>query len=79
MYKQLTLVQRYIIFSMRQNGCKFQAIADAINRIESEATAAGLLPLKRSTSTIQRNYARNRTKSGKYNPKAAHEMAMEGR
>lgn len=64
---------------MRQNGSTYQAIADEINRIESEAAEAGSLPVKRSASTIQREYARNRTKSGRYNPKAAHEMAMERR
>ncbi len=66
---------------MRQNGSTYQAIADEINRIESEAAEAGSqpMPMKRSASTIQREYTRNRTKAGKYNPKAAHEMAMERR
>ena len=36
MYNQLTLAQRYIISSMRQNGFSMQAIADEIYRIESE-------------------------------------------
>lgn len=81
MYKQLTLAQRYIIFTMRQNGSSYQAIADEINRIESEAAEeAGLpVPPKRAASTIQREYNRNKTKRGRYNPKTANEMAMERR
>ncbi|MDE5876234.1 MAG: IS30 family transposase [Muribaculaceae bacterium] len=81
MYKQLTLAQRYIISTMRQNGSTYQAIADGINRIESEAAieSGKEIPKKRSASTIQREYNRNRTKRGKYNPSTAHEMAMERR
>lgn len=81
MYKQLTLAQRYIISTMRQNGFSYQAIADEITRIESEAAEdAGLpAPKKRAASTIQREYNRNKTKRGKYNPKTANEMAMERR
>lgn len=81
MYKQLTLAQRYTISTMRQNGSSYQAIADEIHRIESEAAEdAGLPPpKKRAASTIQREYERNKTKSGRYNPKTAHEMAMERR
>lgn len=81
MYKQLTLAQRYIISTMRANGSTYQAIADEINRIEREAAEeAGLaVPKKRAASTIQREYSRNKTKTGRYNPKTAHEMAMERR
>ena len=81
MYNQLTLAQRYTIFTMRQNGFTYQAIADEIYRIESEAAQeAGLpIPKKRAASTIQREYNRNKTKTGRYNPKTAHEMAMERR
>lgn len=81
MYKQLTLAQRYIISTMRQNGSSYQAIADEINRIESEAAEeAGLpAPKKRAASTIQREYNRNKTRRGKYNPRTANEMAMERR
>ena len=62
MYNQLTLAQRYIIFTMRQNGSTYQAIANEIHRIESEAAEeAGLpVPTKRSASTIQREYTRNK-------------------
>lgn len=81
MYKQLTLSQRYIISTMRQNGFSYQAIADEIQRIESEAAieAGQPVPKKRAASTIQREYKRNKTKTGRYNPKTAHEMAMERR
>jgi IS30 family transposase len=81
MYKQLTVEQRYIISSMRQNGSSFQAIANEIFRIESEAAIlAGLpIPKKRAVSTISREWKRNRTKSGRYNPNMAQEMAMERR
>ena len=81
MYKQLTLAQRYIISTMRQNGSTYQAIADEINRIESEAAleSGKEIPKKRSASTIQREYNRNKTKRGKYNPSTAHEMALERR
>ena len=81
MYNQLTLAQRYIISSMRQNGFSMQAIADEIYRIESEeAKSKGEpLPKKRSVSTISRELRRNRTKTGRYNPRTANEMAMERR
>ena len=81
MYNQLTLAQRYIISSMRQNGFSMQAIADEIYRIESEdAKLTGEpLPKKRSASTISRELRRNRTKTGRYNPRTANEMAMERR
>ena len=81
MYNQLTLAQRYIISSMRQNGFSMQAIADEIYRIESEeAKLKGEpLPKKRSVSTISRELRRNRTKTGRYNPRTANEMAMERR
>jgi len=66
---------------MRQNGHTYQAIADEIHRIESEAAieAGEPIPAKRAASTIKREYDKNRTKTGKYNPKSAHEMAMERR
>lgn len=81
MYNQLTLAQRYIIFTMRKNGSSYQAIADEIHRIESEAEEETRLPIptKRAASTIQREYTRNKTKTGRYNPKVANEMAMERR
>ena len=81
MYNQLTLAQRYIISSMRQNGSSMQAIADEIYRIESEeAQLKGEPhPKKRSVSTISRELRRNRTKTGRYNPRTANEMAMERR
>ncbi len=81
MYKQLTLAQRYIISSMRANGKTFQAIAEEINKIEKEAAEAKgePAPKPRSVSTISREYQRNRTKTGRYNPNVAHEMAMERR
>lgn len=82
MYKQLTQAQRYIIFSMRQNGATFQAIADELNRIEMEAAQANGLPIPqtlRSASTICRELKRNRMKRGGYNPKVANEMALERR
>lgn len=67
---------------MRQNNSKLQDIADELNRIESEAAKErGILPPQKkiSASTISRELRRNRTKTGKYNPKTAHEMAMERR
>ena len=66
---------------MRQNGFSMQAIADEIYRIErEEAKLKGEpLPKKRSVSTISRELRRNRTKTGRYNPRAANEMAMERR
>ena len=66
---------------MRQNGFSMQAIVDEIYRIESEeATLKGEpLPKKRSVSTISRELRRNRTKTGRYNPRTANEMAMERR
>lgn len=67
---------------MRQNGFTLQAIADELNRIEREAAVEnGETPPQklRSASTISRELRRNRTKTGKYNPHAAHEMAMEKR
>lgn len=82
MYKQLTLEQRYVISSMYQNGSSKQAIADELNRIELEAALAnGEAPpvKKRNRTTIYRELAQNCTKTGKYNPKLAHEMAMERR
>ena len=81
MYKQLTLAQRYIISTMRQNGSTYQAIADEINRQEWEAAIENgePLPKGRAASTIQREYHRNKTKTGKYNPVLANEMAMERR
>lgn len=82
MYNQLTLAQRYTIFVMRQNGFTLQAIADELNRIEQEAARAkGEPPPEklRSPSTVSRELRRNRTKTGKYNPRTAHEMAMEKR
>lgn len=73
MYKQLTLEQRYTIFTMRQNGYTLQSIADELTRIETEAAQElGLpIPAPRSASTISRELNRNRTKTGKYNPKTA--------
>ena len=82
MYKQLTQAQRYTIFSMRQNKSTLQQIADELNRIECEAAAENgtAPPVKKiCPSTISRELSRNRTKKGKYNPKTAHEMAMERR
>ena len=67
---------------MRQNNSRLQDIADELNRIESEAAKERcILPPQRriSASTISRELRRNRTKTGKYNPKTAHEMAMERR
>ena len=52
MYNQLTLAQRYTIFSMRQNNSSLQEIADELNRIECEAASEkGISP---STETHQR-------------------------
>lgn len=82
MYNQLTLAQRYTIFSMRQNNSSMQEIADELNRIEREAASEkGVAPPEKpiNASTISRELKRNRTKTGKYNPKTAHEMAMERR
>jgi hypothetical protein len=45
MYKQLTIGQRYTISSMRQNGSSFQAIANELFRIESEAAISAGLPI----------------------------------
>ena len=66
---------------MRQNGFTYQAIADEIYRIECDAALASgaEIPRKRSASTIQRELTRNRTKTGKYNPVSANEMAKERR
>ena len=82
MYNQLTLAQRYTISTMRQNGFSLKAIADELNRIEEEAAISSGNPLpekKRSASTISRELKRNRTKTGRYNPKQADEMAREKR
>ncbi len=82
MYNQLTLAQRYTIFSMRQNNSSMQEIADELNRIAREAASEkGVAPPEKpiNASTISRELTRNRTKTGKYNPKTAHEMAMERR
>lgn len=82
MYKQLTSAQRYTISVMRQNGFTLQAIADELNRIEEESAlerGEAIPEKKRNASTISRELRRNRTKTGKYNPKTAHEMAMERR
>ena len=82
MYKQLTSAQRYTISAMRQNGFTLQAIADELNRIEREAALEkGVTPPQklRSVSTISRELRRNLTRTGKYNPRTAHEMAMEKR
>lgn len=67
---------------MRQNGFTLQAIADELNRIEREAALEkGVTPPQklRSVSTISRELRRNLTRTGKYNPRTAHEMAMEKR
>lgn len=67
---------------MRQNGFSLQAIADELNRIELESALENGEPVpekKRSASTISRELRRNRSKTGKYNPKTAHEIAMEKR
>ena len=67
---------------MRQNGFSLQAIADELNRIELESALEKGEPVsekKRSASTISRELRRNRSKTGKYNPKTAHEIAMEKR
>lgn len=78
MYKQLTQAQRYIISTMRQNGSSLQAIADELSRIEEEtAKELGLpIPARRSASTISRELRRNLSKSGKYSPKIAHDIAI---
>lgn len=70
----------YVISTMRQNGFTLQHIADELNRIEEEESQAkGEEPpeKKRDASTVSREIRRNSTKTGKYNPKLAHEMAME--
>ena len=67
---------------MRQNNSSLQEIADELNRIEREAAMEkGDVPpqIKISVSTVSRELSRNRTKTGKYNPRTAHEMAMERR
>lgn len=82
MYKQLTSAQRYTISAMRQNGFTLQAIADELNRIELESAlerGETAPEKKRSASTICRELRRNRTMTGRYNPKTAHEIAMEKR
>ena len=82
MYKQLILPQRYIISSMRQNGATLQSIADELNRLAREdAIAKGCEPPRRniSVSTISRELRRNRTKTGKYSPKIADEIARINR
>ena len=82
MYNQLTSAQRYTISAMRKNGFTLQEIADELNRIELEAALEkGIQPpeKKRSASTISRELRRNRTKTGRYNPQTAQEMAMEKR
>lgn len=82
MYTQLTQAQRYTIFSMRQNNSSLEEIADELHRIECEAAAEnGTEPpaKRRSPSTVSRELQRNLTKRGRYNPKTAHEMAMERR
>lgn len=63
---------------MRQNGYTYQAIADEITRIEAEAAieAGKPIPRPRAASTIQRELKRNVTKTGRFNPKTAHEIAM---
>ncbi|MDE6409613.1 MAG: IS30 family transposase [Muribaculaceae bacterium] len=79
MYKQLTSAQRYTISTMRQNGFSLQAIADELNRIELEASLEnGDTPptCLRSASTISRELRPNQTKTGKYNPKTAHDFAL---
>lgn len=82
MYKQLTSAQRYIISFMRQKGFTLQAIADELNSMELEAAREkGEAPPQklRHVSTVSRELRRNRTKRGRYNPRLAHEMAMERR
>lgn len=67
---------------MRQNKSTLQEIADELNRIECEAAAEnGTEPPQKkiSPSTVSRELRRNLTKRGRYNPKTAHEMAMERR
>lgn len=67
---------------MRASGFGLQAIADEITRIEVEAAIESGQPLPekpRSASTISRELRRNCTKTGRYNPRVAHEMAMERR
>lgn len=82
MYKQLTSAQRYTISAMRQKGFSLKSIADELNRIELEAAREkGEQPPQklRNVSTISRELRRNSTKRGRYNPRLAHEMAMERR
>lgn len=67
---------------MRQNGFSLQAIADELNRIELEAALInGETPpkKKRSPSTISRELRRNLSKTGRYSPKIANEIAMARR
>lgn len=67
---------------MRQNNSSLQEIADELNRIECEAASEkGSAPPQGriNVSTISRELRRNRTKTGKYNPRTAHEMALERR
>ena len=67
---------------MRQNNSTLEQIAEELHRIECEAAIEnGTLPpeKRRSPSTIGRELKRNLTKRGRYNPKTAHEMAMERR
>ena len=67
---------------MRQNKSTLQEIVDEIYRIEVEAAKEKGEPVpqsKRSKSTISRELSRNRTKTGRYNPGLAQEMAMERR
>lgn len=67
---------------MYRNGFSLKAIADELNRIEEEAAVSSGNPLpekKRSASTISRELKRNRTKTGRYNPRQADEMAREKR
>lgn len=81
MYKQLTLAQRYTIFTMRKNGSTLKAIADEITQIEQEAAmeAGEPVPKPRHASTISRELKRNATKRGCYNPRTADEYAKERR
>lgn len=60
----------------------FRLSPTKITRIEAEAAIESGQPLPekpRSASTISRELRRNRTKTGRYNPRVAHEMAMERR
>lgn len=64
MYEQLTMAQRYTISALHKRKVSQKEIAKEIGK---------------SQSTVSRELARNRTKSGSYNPQLAHEMAMERR